>query len=234
MGGARQGSPRERSGVAVTEIIDLSRTLEPETPVFVGYPKFEFTVLDRASNSTPTQRRLNSSRIAFGIHCGTHMDSPLHFYDHTATIAEVALERCVGPCVLVDLTGQLSGGTIDPDHLEPHAAALRETGKVILRTGAEEMWGRPEYFTAHPAMTKQSAQYLVSLGVHLVGVDTPSVDLPPWPAHLVLLGANVLILENLMNLAKIGSSRFELLALPLKIAHGEASPVRAAAMISQK
>ena len=212
------------------EIIDLSRPLETNTPVFVGYPAFEFATLDRATNSTPAQRHLNSSRIGFGLHCGTHMDAPLHFFDNVQSIADVPPERCLGPCVLIDVAGTTPDGTIQPSHFKPHADALRETGKVIVRTGFEVRWGRPEYFTSHPAMTKESAEYLVSLGVQLVGVDTPSVDLPPWPAHIVLLGAGVLIVENLANLGQLQAARFDLIALPLKIVRGEASPVRAVAI----
>jgi kynurenine formamidase len=218
------------TGHGMNEIIDLSRPLETSTPVFVGYPPFEFAVLDRAANSTPAQRHLNSSRVAFGLHCGTHMDAPLHFFDNVQTIADVPPERCLGPCVLIDVAGQTPDGTIQTAHFEPYASALRETGKVIIRTGYEEMWGRAEYFTSHPALTKESAEYLVSLGVRLVGVDTPSVDLPPWPAHIVLLSAGVLIVENLANLSQIKADRFDLIALPLKIVRGEASPVRAVAI----
>lgn len=66
-------------------------------------------------------------------------------------------------------------------------------------------------------------------GVHLVGLDTPSVDLPPFPAHLVLLGKGVVIVENLRNLDVIPQDVFELIVLPLKIAGRDGSPVRAIA-----
>ena len=213
------------------KIIDLSHPLDVDTPVFVDYPSFDFTILQRAAESTPEQRRLNSSVLSMGLHCGTHVDSPLHFFDATPPIAQVPLEWCMGPCMLIDLTNKLAAGFIELNHLQPHEAALREAGKVILRTGWEQWWGCPEYFTSHPALTAQSAEFLVSLGVHLVGVDTPSVDHPPWPAHQVLLGANVVILENVMNLGRIKAAQFELVALPLKLVRGEASPVRAVALI---
>ena len=214
------------------KIIDLSRPLELETPVFAGYPPFALEVIQRAADSTAEGRRLNSSVMSMGLHCGTHVDSPLHFYDQTAPIAEVPLEWFMGPCILIDLEGKLPGGFIGLERLWPYENALRRTHKVLLRTGYEAHWGSPEYFTAHPALTKESAEFLVSMGVHLVGVDTPSVDHPPWPAHLVLLGANVVILENLANLSEIAEAPFEIAALPLKIARGEASPVRAVAIVN--
>ena len=67
-------------------------------------------------------------------------------------------------------------------------------------------------------------------GVHLIGVDMPSVDRPPFEAHLEFLGNNVVIVETLANLEQIRGDVFELIALPLKLKAREASPVRAIAM----
>ena len=66
--------------------------------------------------------------------------------------------------------------------------------------------------------------------LHLIGVDMPSVDRPPFEAHLEFLGNNVVIVENLANLEQIRGDVFELIALPLKLKAREASPVRAIAM----
>ncbi len=68
-------------------------------------------------------------------------------------------------------------------------------------------------------------------GVQLVGVDTPSVDQPPFPAHLPLLTHDVIIVENLTKLNAIRSQIFELIVLPLKVTAREASPVRAIAVM---
>lgn len=74
-----------------------------------------------------------------------------------------------------------------------------------------------------------SAQFLVDSDVHVVSLDTPSVDLPPFPAHLVLLGNDVVIVENLRNRDAIPQEVFELIVLLLKIVGRDGSPVRALA-----
>ena len=79
-------------------------------------------------------------------------------------------------------------------------------------------------------LTGEAAKFLVNCGVHLVGVDFPSVDRPPFEAHLEFLGHNVVILENLTRLEQIPSEVFQLIAIPLKLRGREASPVRAIAM----
>ena len=68
--------------------------------------------------------------------------------------------------------------------------------------------------------------------MHLIGVDMPSVDRPPFDAHLEFLRNNVLILENLTNLEEIQDEVFELIALPLKLKAREASPVRAIGLVT--
>ena len=215
-------------------IIDLTHPLDPTTPVFPDYPAVGVTILEAIGVSTPVGRRaLNSSQVTVGLHCGTHVDAPTHFYNARPTIEQMTLEKCVGPALLVDLTPKTlpAHSMIDVVDLTGYGEQLRETGKVILKTGWAQRWGDPAYFTEHPVMTGEAAQFLVDCGVHLIGVDTPSVDRPPFPAHLVLLENQVVILENLTNLDALPTPRFQLVALPLKLTGREASPVRAIAIL---
>lgn len=215
-------------------IIDLTHPLEPTTPVFPDYPPVAVNILEAIGVSAPVGRRaLNSSQVTVGLHCGTHVDAPTHFYNGRPTIEQVLLEKCVGSALLIDLTPKTlpSQSVIDVADLVAYGTQLREAGKTILKTGWAQRWGDPAYFTEHPVMTGAAAQFLVECGVHLVGVDTPSVDRPPFPAHLVLLDNQVVILENLTNLDAISTPRFQLVALPLKLTGREASPVRAIAIL---
>ncbi len=136
----------------------------------------------------------------------------------------------MGPALLVDLSGLGAGGEIESRDLEPYRDRMRKAGRVVLHTGWWRRWGTPDYFTAHPVLSGEAAEFLVESGVLLVGVDTPSVDRPPFPAHLALLGNGVLIVENLTNLAAIGREIFQLVILPLRISGRDGSPVRAIAM----
>ena len=70
---------------------------------------------------------------------------------------------------------------------------------------------------------------LHDLGVRLIGVDTPSVDLfdsKDLPAHRRFLVHDMAILEGLV-LAHVPPGRYELIALPLRLVDCDASPVRA-------
>ena len=121
-------------------------------------------------------------------------------------------------------------GQIEPEHLTQLRDLLRQTRKVVIKTGWYKHWGELGYFTDFPVVSGAAAEFLVECGVQLFGIDTPSVDDPPFPAHLVLLGNDVVIVENLTNLDAVDGDLFQLVVLPLKITGREASPARAIAM----
>jgi arylformamidase len=214
------------------QIIDLSHSLSEQTPAFPGDPPPEIKIFDSATAaSTAGERHLNCSHLGMSLHCGTHMDAPFHFFQDGLTIDRVPLERCIGPAILIRIPSDVHGPTIEREHLVPHTAQLRTVGRVVFNTGWHHRWGQANYFSEHPVITGAAAELLVECGVQLVGVDTPSVDRPPFPAHLVILGAGVLIVENLTNLDVIEPEVFQLIVTPLKILGRDGSPVRAVAVI---
>jgi kynurenine formamidase len=215
-------------------IIDLSYPLDTATPPFPGDLPVELSIQAAIPADHPpgTPGAMNVSRFATGVHVGTHMDAPFHFYREGQTIDQIALERCTGRALLIDLAHKQAKEAITADDLLPHQEAIRQTRKVILNTGWATHWQQTDYFTDFPALTADAAQFLLACGVELVGVDTPSVDTYPYPVHFALLGNQVLIVENLTNLDRIGQRLFHFTALPLKLTGRDASPVRAIAILS--
>jgi kynurenine formamidase len=64
----------------------------------------------------------------------------------------------------------------------------------------------------------------------MVGLDTGSVDTGDvFPIHKILLGGDVLIIENMTNLAPLAGKAFTVYALPLKL-EVDGSPARAIAI----
>jgi len=159
------------------------------------------------------------------------MDAPLHFYNGVPTIDELPLEQCVGQAVLIDVTSVGPRGEIGVDHLRAHERPISAARKVVLRTGWSGRWERPEYFVDYPVIGERAAEWLIGRGVHLVGVDTPSVDREPNPSHFIILGSHACIVENLTNLAQVDEGIFELIVLPLPLKGLDGSPVRAVARV---
>ena len=145
-------------------IVDLTHPLDEATPVYPGDPPLEVSVLETTRDVRPERRALNSSRVSLGMHCGTHMDAPFHFFDEGHPIDRVPLERLVGPALLIDLRSTSAGGSIETAHLEAHRARLEQVRRAVLFTGWSRQWGRPEYFSDHPVMSGEAAELLVACG----------------------------------------------------------------------
>ena len=220
-------------------LIDLTHPLEAATPPWPGNPPTAVDVLSAIpAERGPGQRGVpgapvtcNASAFYSCNHTGTHMDAPAHFYNGVPTIDQVPLDHCIGRAVLVDMSDLGARGEISPDDLLLHREAISATGKVVFRTGWSGHWGRDDYFTDYPVLSESAAIWLVEQGVHLVGLDAPSVDYEPHPAHYVLLGAGMVIVENLTGLEQIATDVFELIVVPLKLRNLEASVVRAVARV---
>lgn len=192
-------------------------------PVYAGMPVWPGDApCSLAWTDTVAQGGANVAAISCSVHTGTHADGPYHVLDDGARIGDVPLDAFVGPAQVVDAAGVREIGA---EWLEAHLPGDCE--RLLLRTGA---WDDPHTFPgAWPALTVRAAQLLVRRGVRLVGTDAPSpdaMDAHDLPVHRILLGAGVAIVENLM-LDAIEPGAYELIALPLRLAQADASPVRA-------
>ena len=220
-------------------LIDLSHPLEAATPPWPGNPPVEVVTVssipaergpgDRGAPGEPVS--CNTTAFLTCNHTGTHMDAPAHFYNGVRTIEQVPLEQFIGAAALVDVRKIGPRGEITPANFAQCEETIRSTGKVIFWTGWSSRWGQEGYFDDYPVLSEQAAAWLVDRGVHLVGMDTPSPDREPHPAHYILLGANVVIVENLRGLEQIDRDVFELIVVPLPLKGLEASPVRAIAVL---
>lgn len=157
-------------------------------------------------------------------HCSTHMDAPFHFIRNGDTIESIPIERFIGPALVCDVS-DVSGSQIEAEHLLAALAQLdqpiRRGGFVLLKTTSRHGQGK--------GIGRSAAEYLVKQGVSLVGTDHGGIDnTSNWdrPGHMVLLGNNVLIVENLVNLDRIVGKEVLLVAAPLAFEGGTGSPVR--------
>lgn len=209
-------------------VVDLSHPLSPSTPPFPGDPPVVIECLDSIAGAPDDgQIHCNSTRLQTCVHCGTHMDAPYHFFADGVTIDRLPIERFVGAAVLIADPRWTADAEILVEHLVPSEELITQTKRVVLRSGWDKHWRKEEYFDRHPVLPRETAQWIVDRGVVLVGVDFPSVDHAPYPAHQVLLGSGLVIVENLTNLEAIESEVFELITTPLALVGRDGSPVRA-------
>ncbi len=200
------------------KIYDISPQIEPGMPVWPGDEPFALV----QSRSLEQGDNLNLSHMTLSLHTGAHMDAPSHCLQGAPSIEEVDLSRCMGPVRVVTIENRRE---IRPAELQSLLTNMPPR-LLVKSTNVQE---RTRFRTDFAYFSGEAADFLVEQGVILVGTDAPSVDRfddDSLPAHHSFGPAGVLILENLL-LAEVPDGDYELIALPLRIAGGEASPVRA-------
>ncbi len=167
----------------------------------------------------------NVSRLDFGVHSGTHVDSPIHFIDGASGIETVALDVLVGPAVVVD--ARAIDGPFDRVAIE-RLAVSPGTKRVLIRSRNSDLWEEPVFTGMFSGVTADGARALIDLGVRLVGIDYLSIAPfgDPTLTHVALLGAGVVILEGL-DLRTIEPGPYDLVCLPLLIPGSDGGPARA-------
>lgn len=198
-------------------IWDISQTLRPGLPVWPGDTEFDIErTWDMAAGSP-----VNVSRMTMSTHSGTHGDAPLHYGNDAADIASVELDPYIGECLVVDarsVSGAIGVGDLP---------AIESADRVLFRTYdtfPHDAWR--EDFTA---ISAEAIRWLAVQGVKLIGTDAPSVDpqnSKSIDAHKAVLEEDMRILEGLV-LDGVPAGRYELIALPLKVAGGDAGLCRA-------
>jgi len=201
----------------MSQIIDISQTLKRGMPVWPGDTEFQPLWVARMENGDS----YNLGGVTMSLHTGTHSDAPLHFLRDGTSITDMDLSVYIGPAQVIDLIGAKS---VEAEHLLAVAIGFLE--RVLFKTHLSpvERFG-PDFAYISP----EAARILADSGIKLVGIDTPSVDSShskTMETHKILATSGVAILENL-NLANVSPGQYELIALPLKLADMEGSPVRA-------
>ncbi|QKG71066.1 arylformamidase [Erythrobacter mangrovi] len=201
----------------MSRIWDISQTLGPGLPVWPGDTAFAFDRSWRMEDGSP----VNVGRMTMSTHSGTHGDAPLHYAADAADIASVSLAPYLGECLVVDARHARDAVRVDdlPD--------LGGAARVLLRTF--EAFPHQAWDSGFTAIAAETIEWLAAQGVVLIGTDAPSVDpqeSKTMDAHKAVLRNDMRILEGLV-LDDVPPGRYELIALPLKIAGGDAGLCRA-------
>jgi len=186
---------------------------------FPGDPQFSIeTVFDRSKGDP-----FNLSLMKVGTHLGTHVDPPAHYVEGGATVDEILPEVMIGPGVILDMRGR---PYVDRQALKD--AWTEDYPRVLLQTDNSPKLLVPDFDTNYVSLTQDGADFLVSRGVKLVGIDYLSIEKymnPGAPVHHTLIGAGILIVEGLY-LAEVPAGPCRIYCLPMKIKGGDGAPAR--------
>jgi arylformamidase len=198
---------------------DISVVVRPGIPEWPGDTRYSC----RWSWQISAGASVNVAAFEMSPHVGTHADAPVHVRDDHPASESLSLAAFVGPAMVVGI--EEMEGAIDAEALSSRLPPRIE--RLLLRTGRTIADG--SFPQAWPALTPGCVRWLARRGLRLLGVDCPSVDdreSKTLETHHALFEAGASILENL-DLREVSDGPYELIALPLRIAGLDATPVRA-------
>ena len=119
---------------------------------------------------------------------------------------------------------------------------------VLIQTGADKLWGKPEYFDAGCGMTRDSTLWLIEQGIRVMGIDAWRWA-PPfwaikeefrrtgdrsvlWGAHYAGMDKEYCHIEKLANLDQLPRPfGFKVACFPVKLTGGSAGWNRVVAVL---
>lgn len=201
-----------------SHIWDITPTMRSGMPVWPGDTAYASDTTWQIEDGCPVK----VSKISMSTHTGAHCDAPSHYDASGVAIDQVDLTTYVGTCRVIHCIGRT---TVEPEHI---AAQLNGTpARVLLRTyfrAPQDQWD--DHF---PHIAPATIALLATHGVRLIGIDSPSLDpqtSKTMDCHWAVKQHQMAILEGIV-LDDISAGDYELIALPLKLAGLDASPVRA-------
>lgn len=160
------------------------------------------------------------TRMTFGTHTGTHIDTPAHIHEGAAGALSYKLDQMNGKCEVVDLSKLDSVITADD---------IPQTNQdlVIFKTknSAADI---DEFDDDFVALDDSAAEECVRRGLKLVGLDALSIRKRGTKnqVHETLIDDGIVVLEGVW-LADVEAGEYELICMPLKV-DLDGAPVRAA------
>jgi len=155
---------------------------------------------------------INLTALSLCAHNGTHLDAPAHFIGGGKTIDEVDPAAYMGACYVTHRDGNVTADRAEA--ILKAAAALGAPDRILIGGKA--------------TVTEAAARVFAKAGIKLIGGESQSVgpEDAPMAVHLILLGADVLLLEGVV-LSHVPEGAYFLSAAPLKLGGCEGAPCRA-------
>jgi len=212
------------------KIIDLTHTISESMPV---YPGTEGPKLQNAN--TYEEHGFRETLLTMFSHTGTHMDAPSHLFSEGTTLDLFQVEQFIGKGLVIDCSDLQEGDRITINYIEKVQEKADKAQFILFNTGWDKHWGTSSYFGEYPYITEEVANYLSNTKKKGVGLDVIGID-PISDENLtihrkILVKNNIVIIENLTNLEKIGNELFTFCALPIKYSNSDGAPIRAIAIL---
>lgn len=190
------------------QIVDLTRKLEDSPALYPGDPDVRLIPYLTAGKDG-----CNLTKLELGSHAGTHLDAPRHLFPDGMSLDQYPPQRFQGEAVVLRMDGPFE----IPDGVS----------MVLFATGWGTRWGTDSYRVGYPTLSDAQRETLVERGIQMVGFDCPSPDAPEELSnHTFLLRNDILILENVADVAGLVGKRLKLTVSPLLFSRSDGAPAR--------
>ena len=156
----------------------------------------------------------NLTTFSMCAHNGTHIDAPFHFIKAGKTVDKIGLDAFVGMAYVAEHNGIVTAS--DAEEIIRKAQGQNpEAAKRILIKGDIEV-------------SAEAARVFAASDILLIGNEPQTVgpQNAPMEVHLILLGADVVLLEGI-RLSEVTEGVYFLNAAPLNLSDSDGSPCRA-------
>jgi L-fuculose-phosphate aldolase len=227
---AETTAPPKHPLTSVFRVVDLTALLNEQIQCYPTDPSFS-----KSWHTRFEEHGVCVSRLEMGAHSGTHVDAPLHFLgEGFPDIVDIPIMRTIGEAIAIQ---RLKKPGEDLGLADLNGVDILSGDIVLFRTGWDQRVSSPDFFAGEwPGLEPALVEELIRRGVKAIGGDIASADSPRAiaagaPAHKLAGRAGLPIFEGLVNLDQLTGQRFFFIGLPLKLAGGEASPIRAVALL---
>jgi kynurenine formamidase len=218
------------------KLIDLTYTMRNH---------FRWNIDQELASDFKDGKQFQITRVGFGVHGFTHVDMPRHILPDGPTTDQLSLDRIVGDCAVIDLSGIQPKSEITEDQLKGAGSHIQSGDIVLLKTAWDNRYSidTPEFWLQAPYMSREAARWLLSKEIGAIAFDFPqdypirllltdeTASLDEFVTHDVLLRNGVILIEYVCNTAEVSGQRIYLCILPLKIPNSDGAPARVIAMI---
>jgi kynurenine formamidase len=217
-----------------SRLVDVSHMVEHGMITYQGLPApiiCDYLSREESRKLYAEGTEFHIGKIEMVANTGTYLDSPFHRYADGQDLSQLLLSAIANIEGIVIRASDLVKQAIDASLFQN--VDVREKA-VLVQTNWDIYWGTEQYFVGHPFLTQDAAQFLVSSGAKLVGIDSLNIDDirdTSRPVHSILLKAGVPIVEHLCNLSALPDQGFKFFAVPVKVKGMGTFPVRAFGLI---
>lgn len=177
----------------------------------------------------------HAENLCTALHCGTHLDAPLHLLPGGKPLEEYPIERYFGSALMLDMRHKGADGEISEADLYAYGGLIKEGCNVFLCTAwskKRRSGTKDEYLHKAPWLSGQAARYLADKKINCVATEHFSIggSKHATEPHNVLLEAEILILEGFVfHEILLERHDWQVVMLPLKLPGCSGAPARVVA-----